>query len=248
MFSASRLFLQYKPAIVPLSTKFMSTILSTLSKIATFDRHKFLTYKAFCLVRRLLLPVQKSAGLNKNERDRCIVEQHRQSDKKWYAVLTKVRSEESAQIHLNTKGIEVFHPKLILPIARSGRHIVSLFPNYLFVRIDASSSEYYQVAWCSGVKRLVGFGGLPSPVEDSVVDFIREQADPRGLIMAKSNLKVGDEVQITNGPFKGLIGIIQEPPDTRSRVKVLMALLSRHVQVEVPAAYINMGWVAPCPA
>jgi transcriptional antiterminator RfaH len=247
MFSTLRLFLQHKPTIVPISSKFMSTILSTLSKIATFERHKFLTYKTFCLVRRLLPPVQKVPA-EQSERDRCIVEQHRQSDKKWYVVLTKARSEESAQIHLNTKGIEVFHPKLILPIAKSGRHIVSLFPNYLFVRIDVSSSEYYQVAWCSGVKRLVGFGGLPSPVEDSVVDFIREQADPRGLIMAKSNLKVGDEVQITNGPFKGLIGIIQEPPDTRSRVKVLMELLSRHVQVEVTAAYINMGWVAPYPA
>jgi transcription antitermination factor NusG len=100
--------------------------------------------------------------------------------------------------------------------------------------------------WCPGIKKLVSFGGAPSAVENRVIDFMREQADPRGLIVAKSNLKVGDEVQITNGPFKGLVGIIQEPPDTRSRVKVLMALLSRDVQVEVPAAYINIGWVAPC--
>jgi hypothetical protein len=25
-----------------------------------------------------------------------------------------------------------------------------------------------------------------------------------------------------------------------------MAILSRQVQVEVPAAYIDIGWVAPC--
>ena len=176
------------------------------------------------------------------------MEQSHQSGKKWYVVLTKVRSEETAQIHLSTKGIEVFYPQLILPTSRSGRNIVSLFPNYVFVRIDASSPEYYQVVWCHGVKRLVSFGGSPSPVDDRVVDFMREQADPRGLIMARSKLRAGDEVQITNGPFKGLVGIIQEPPDTKSRVKVLMAILSRQVQVEVPAGYINMGWVAPCPA
>jgi transcriptional antiterminator RfaH len=174
------------------------------------------------------------------------VEQNQQVSKKWYVILTKVRSEESAQIHLNTKGIEVFYPKLVLPGAKAGRHIVSLFPNYIFARIDVSSSEYYKVVWCPGIKKLVSFGGAPSAVENRVIDFMREQADPRGLIVAKSNLKVGDEVQITNGPFKGLVGIIQEPPDTRSRVKVLMALLSRDVQVEVPAAYINIGWVAPC--
>jgi transcription elongation factor/antiterminator RfaH len=180
---------------------------------------------------------QKGAG--------SIVDYNQQDGKKWYVVLTKSRSEETAQIHLNTKGIEVFYPKLVLPVAKSARHIVSLFPNYLFVRMDVSS-DYYQVVWCRGVKRVVAFGGTPAAVESHVVDFMREQADSRGLIVAKSRLKVGDEVQITNGPFKGLVGIIQEPPDTKSRVKVLMGILSRHVQVEVPASYINAGWVAPC--
>jgi len=175
------------------------------------------------------------------------VEQNQQGGKKWYVVLTKARSEETARIHLNTKGIEVFYPKLSLPVSKSARHIVSLFPNYLFVRIDVSS-EYYQVVWCRGVKRVVSFGGTPAAVENSVVDFMRERADLRGLIVARSNLQIGDEVQIARGPFKGLVGIIQEPPDTKSRVRVLMAILSRHVQVEVPADYIDSGWVAPCPS
>jgi transcription antitermination factor NusG len=77
---------------------------------------------------------------------------------------------------------------------------------------------------------------------------MRDQANPEGLITAKSSLKIGDEVQIVKGPFKGLIGIIKEPPDTKSRVRVLMGILSRHVQVDVPADYINMAWVAICPA
>jgi transcriptional antiterminator RfaH len=174
------------------------------------------------------------------------VEHNQQDGKRWYVVLTKVRSEENARFHLSARGVEVFYPKLFLPATKSGRQIVSLFPNYIFVRIDASSPEYYQVVWCHGVKKLVSFGDAPSPVEDNVVDFMRDQADQGGLIMAKSNLKAGDPVQITNGPFKGLIGIIQAPPDTKSRVKVLMAILSRQVQVEVPAGYINVGWVAPC--
>jgi transcriptional antiterminator RfaH len=176
------------------------------------------------------------------------VEQYQQAGRQWHVVLTKARNEEAAQIHLNNKGIEVFSPKLVLPVMRSGRSIVPLFPNYIFVRFDALSAEYYQVLWCRGVKKVVSFGGVPATVEDSVIGFIREQADSRGLIVAKSNLKVGDEVRITDGPFKGLVGIIKEPPDTNSRVRVLMAILSRQVQVEIPAGYIDMGWVAPCRA
>jgi len=176
------------------------------------------------------------------------VAQNQKSEKHWYVVLTKPRNEETAQFHLRSKNIEVFYPKLFLPLSnKSGRQVVSLFPNYLFVHIDASSPEYSQVAWCCGIKRLVSFGDTPSPIEDSVIEFMREQADPQGLIVARSNLKIGDEVQIMKGPFRGLVGIIQEPPDNKSRIRVLMGILSRHVQVEVPADCINMGWVAPCP-
>ena len=199
------------------------------------------------MVRGLLIARTKKYELKQKGTRYCTMEQSQQVGKKWYVVLTKARSEETAQIHLNTKGIEVFYPKLMLPVSKPGRHIVSLFPNYLFARFDVSS-EYYQVVWCRGVKRLVSFGGTPAAVENSVVDFMRERADALGLIVARSNLQVGDEVQIARGPFKGLVGIIQEPPDTRSRVRVLMAILSRHVQVEVPADYIDMGWVAPCPS
>jgi transcriptional antiterminator RfaH len=175
------------------------------------------------------------------------VEQGQQGGKKWYVVLTKARSEEIAQFHLNTKGIEVFYPKLLLPIANKGsRHCVSLFPNYLFVRIAISSQEYFRVAWCPGVKRLIGFGGTPAVIEEQVINLMRERANQDGLIVARSNLKVGDEVQITEGPFKGLVGIIQEPPNAKSRVKVLMDILNRRVQVEVPADFIDTGWVAAC--
>ena len=169
--------------------------------------------------------------------------------KKWYAVLTKPHNEGIAQIYLTRKEIEVFFPKLYLPIpTRVGRQIVGLFPSYLFVRIDASSAEYSQVVWCRGVKRLISFGGTPAVVDDGLINFLREQAGPHGVIVAKSNIKIGDEVQITKGPFKGLVGVIQQPPDSQSRVKVLMALLSRDVHVEVPTAYLNIGWVAPCPS
>jgi transcriptional antiterminator RfaH len=169
--------------------------------------------------------------------------------KEWYVVFTKPRHEETAEFHLKSKGIEVFYPKLFLPVPnKAGRHKVPLFPNYLFVRMDVESPDYSQVVWCRGIKRLVSFGDTPAAIDDCFVDFLRERADPCGLIIAQSNLKVGDEVQIANGPFKGLVGIIQEAPDAKSRVKVLMAILSRYVRVEVPVSYINAGWVAVCPA
>jgi transcription antitermination factor NusG len=71
-----------------------------------------------------------------------------------------------------------------------------------------------------------------------------EKANYDGVITVCSNLKVGQEVRISGGPFDGLAGIIQEPPNARGRVKILMDLLSRPMKVEVPLQFLDSGGVA----
>lgn len=167
-------------------------------------------------------------------------------DRQWYAVYSKPQKEELAQFHLRSKGLEVFLPKLLLPDrGRKRERIVPLFPNYLFTRINALSEEYSYAIWSPGVRRIVGFNGTPAPIDESIVDFLMNQASTEGVIPARSNLKVGQEVRINGGPFDGLVGIIQEPPNAKGRIKILLKLLSRHTKVDVPVQFINGGWVTP---
>lgn len=164
--------------------------------------------------------------------------------KRWCAVYSKPQKEDLAQWHLRSKGLEVFLPKLVLPdCAKRPRRIVPLFPNYLFVRIDITSEQAAYVVWAPGVKRLVSFAGVPATVDDNVMEFLMERSDASGHIAAASNLKAGQQVRITGGPFSGLTGLIQEPPDARGRVKVLMTLLNREVKAEVPLRLVECGWV-----
>lgn len=163
---------------------------------------------------------------------------------RWYVVYSKPRKEQSAQFHLHSKGLEVFFPRLLLPqSATVRRRIVPLFPNYLFVRIRVFSQEYFYVRWSPGVKRFVSFQGTPTPLDENIVAFLMQQADPTGIIQARSNLKLGHEVQITGGPFDGLVGIIQEPPTSKGRVKILLTLLNRETKVDVPIHFVKRGWV-----
>ena len=163
---------------------------------------------------------------------------------RWYVVYSKPRKEHSAQFHLNSKGLEVFFPRLLLPESNTKRRrIVPLFPNYIFVRIRIFSQEYLYVRWSPGVKRFISFNGAPAPLDEKIVAFLMQQADPMGIIQARSNLKMGQEVQITGGPFDGLIGIIQEPPTAKGRVKILLTLLNRETKVDVPVEFVKRGWV-----
>ena len=163
--------------------------------------------------------------------------------KQWYVVYSKPNSEELACFHLRLKGLEVFFPRLLLPESvRKRKRIIPLFPNYLFVQIHLFEGYHY-VAWSPGVKRFVAFNDIPIPLDVNIVKFLMQQANPQGIITAGSNLKVGEEVQISGGPFDGLFGVITEPPDAKGRLRVLMKLLSRQVQVEVPLRFVNSGWI-----
>jgi transcriptional antiterminator RfaH len=167
-------------------------------------------------------------------------------ERRWYTVYSKPQKEEFAQSQLRLKGLEVFLPKLLLPNnGKKRKRIVPLFPNYLFTRINVHSAEYGYTIWSPGVKRIISFNGTPAPIDGDIIDFLMKQTNNEGVIPARSNLKAGQEVRINGGPFDGLVGIVQEPPNARGRVKVLLTLLNRPTKAEVSVQLVNSGWVGP---
>jgi transcription elongation factor/antiterminator RfaH len=162
--------------------------------------------------------------------------------RQWYVVYSKPRREEFAQSNLQRKGLEVFFPKLAVPYVRPKQnHIVPLFPNYLFVRLQLPT-EYNYALWSPGVKSIVSFNDTPAPIDEAVIKFLQSQADLGGVIKGRPQLTVGQQIRIHGGPLDGLIGIIHDPPDARGRVGVLMQLLNRQVKVAVPMQFVESSW------
>ena len=159
----------------------------------------------------------------------------------WYVIYTNRHKEELAQFYLKWKGIETFFPRLFLSLAEAPRRIVPLFPNYLFARLYLPV-EYAFARWSPGVKYVVGFNNEPAPIEDEIVEFLQRKANPEGILVAHPKLRCRQEIRINSGPLAGLLGIIENPPDARGRVKVLMHLLNRQVKVEVPVQNVEHGW------
>jgi transcriptional antiterminator RfaH len=165
-------------------------------------------------------------------------------EKRWYAVYSKPQKEEFAEFSLQQRGLEVFLPKLLFPrTLKKHKQVIPLFPSYLFTRID-EARQYDAVIWAPGVSRVVSFNGTPAPIDDDAIAYLRAAGSRDGLIPARSDLQKGQEVQITDGPFSGLAGIIQDPPGAKDRVRILMNLLNRDVNVEVPLRFVSCGWIA----
>lgn len=170
------------------------------------------------------------------------------SERQWYVVYSKPQNEDYARFHLESKGLQVFFPKLLLPEgAKQRKRIIPLFPNYLFVYINLFSREYYSAVWSPGVKRIISFNGYPASIDKTIVELLMQESGRDGIIAARSTLKLGQEVQIMGGPFTGLMGIIHEPPNAKGRVKILLQILNRQAKVDVPVQCINAGWVASAP-
>ena len=161
--------------------------------------------------------------------------------RKWYVINTKPSSEDIARDHLVRKDIHVFLPKIReCRYSSKGEEakIKPLFPNYLFAHM-AYPDDYYTVIWAKGVKRIVGDGTEPIPLDDSVVHFFQKKADEKGFIQPSPRLKMGDTVRVRNGPLEGLIGIIDGSIDEKGRIKVLMDFLKEGTRVEIPYSYLE---------
>jgi transcriptional antiterminator RfaH len=159
------------------------------------------------------------------------------SDKmQWYLLQTKGKQEQRAVENLDRQGVHSFCPMIRVEKVSRGRRSESLdvlFPGYLFVQLGELSISATSVRSTRGVSHFVVSGGQPIRVLDSLIDELQQRV-ALSLDTVVSNLpKVGEKMQITEGPFKGLDAIFSQP-DGASRAVVLITLLNQKIQTSLP--------------
>ena len=124
------------------------------------------------------------------------------------------------------------------PSQRPGAGYRAALPGYLYARLDLAR-EYHLAAWTPGVANLLCVGeGLPAPIDDAVVESLRSRADGGEILKPRRALRVGERVEIRNGPFAGLLAIIDRPCSAAGRVQILLDLLRRQTRLDLPVSAI----------
>jgi transcriptional antiterminator RfaH len=152
---------------------------------------------------------------------------------RWYLIQTRPQQAERAEENLQRQGFTVYHPRLTRERILRGKRVAreeSLFPNYIFINLRRWVDNWYPLRSTRGVARLVTFGKDPLPVDDGIIDEIRRRIEGNSVQPA---LTPGQQVQVTQGPFKGLDAIFKAQKDEQ-RVLLLIELLHRQVTVNVP--------------
>lgn len=158
------------------------------------------------------------------------------SNANWYLIQTKPRQEARAQEHLTRQHFECFRP-LHTPSedTRKGRRgEEELFPGYVFIRMD-EEHNWYPIRSTRGVCRVVAFGGLPCPVQDSLIEQIRlRQACPA---IQPVTFSAGERIMAHAGD--GDVQAIFLCDDGEERAVILLNLLQREQRVILPRSALS---------
>jgi transcriptional antiterminator RfaH len=163
--------------------------------------------------------------------------------KRWYVIHTHPRQEARAESNLRAWGVETFKPTLKQrrrqPYTNKPFYVVKpMFPRYIFARFGAAKI-LHKVSFTRGVHSVVSFGDGPTTIEDEVIDFIKSQAGQDGHVTLTDRLSVGDEVTITAGPLKGLMGVFDKKLKEDDRIIVLLKTVSYQLRVVVQGDVIE---------
>lgn len=159
----------------------------------------------------------------------------RETKRRWYAVHTKLGSEESAALHLRRQRFEVFLPRS-LRTTRGARQIrttiAPFFPGYLFVRLDLDAERWRSIDGTFGVKGLIKAHDRPLAAPASVVEALIAASSADGVLDLARDIKPGARVRVISGPFADELAIVDRMSGA-DRVQILLSLMNRPVPLEI---------------
>ncbi|HEY9080132.1 transcription/translation regulatory transformer protein RfaH [Magnetovibrio sp.] len=161
---------------------------------------------------------------------------------RWYVAYTKPNSEHKAQININAQNFTVFLPQYLKKRrhARKTETVATpLFPRYIFIQFDIECHQWRKLASTIGISHIVSEGDRPTPIPDSVIEYIRARTNSEGYIdmLPEKPLAKGDKVRITEGPFSDMEGIF-DSYSANNRIHILLNILGQNTRVKISSSFI----------
>ena len=153
----------------------------------------------------------------------------------WYAIYVNVKHEKKVVQKLLEKQIEAYSPVIKKLQQWSDRKKWVEFPmlsGYVFVKIDISEKE--KVLHCPGVFAFIRFNGVEAKIRDSEINILKSiEVSGYDITQQSTDIKLLDEVEIIQGPLKGLKGTIVELQNAKY-VQIQLESLQQNIKIKLP--------------
>jgi len=156
----------------------------------------------------------------------------------WFCLRSQPKHEHLAATTLRRQlNIACFSPRVRYRKAtRRGPvwFVEAMFPGYLFAEF-VYSQFHRRVEHFSGIQGVVHFGDYIATVDEGIIDALRQHAGDEEIVTIDTSLKVGQAVEIAEGPLRGLEAVVTQILPAKERIRVLLELLGGQIEAEVAA-------------
>ncbi|MBO4585022.1 MAG: transcription termination/antitermination factor NusG [Bacteroidales bacterium] len=177
------------------------------------------------------------------------------ADKKWYVLRTAGTKEKKAAEYLVKEierhaDLQAIVDQVLVPVKKEivtkngKRKEVDrlLFPGYVLIHAELNPDLEYVIR--NGIPGMSGFltektgngtDRIPVPIRDEEAQRILGVQDEMAVSAAETevNFTVGESVSITDGPFSGFSGTVEEILEERSKLKVVVVIFGRKTLLEL---------------
>lgn len=168
-------------------------------------------------------------------------------EKEWYVVNTysghESKVKEKLEMRAESMGMQDYIFRVIVPETtevevKDGvkkEKTKKMFPGYILVEMIMTDEAWHLVRNTPGVTGLIGSSGRgskPTPLLPQEIDRVLANMGLSRLNI-ESEIAVGDEVSITDGPFKGMHGKVDAINAETNRLSILIDLFGQETSVEV---------------
>lgn len=165
-------------------------------------------------------------------------------ERNWYAIHTysgyedqvaETLKERIDSLGMQNKIFNILVPKEKEIEIKSGKRKVvekRIFPGYVLVDMIITDDSWYVVRNTPNVTGFIGFGTSPSAVSKEEIKIVKKKM---GVVEPKYkiNFKIGENIKITDGPFTGMEGAVDEIDQDRGKIKVLVSMFGRETPVNL---------------
>jgi transcriptional antiterminator NusG len=168
--------------------------------------------------------------------------------KKWYVL--KAVSGKEAKVKEYLEALMRNNPTLadsvgeiLLPTEkyaqlRNGKRVVKeklFLPGYVLVEAKLDSEITHTLRYIPNVLGFLGGMDKPSPVRQADINRIMGTAEETAMKTEESEIPymVDEAVKVTDGPFSGFSGVIEEVNTEKHKLKVMVKIFGRKTPLEL---------------
>lgn len=176
-----------------------------------------------------------------------------ETDKLWYVVNTysghELSVKEKLEMRIESMGMQDYIYRVIVPETtevevKDGvkkEKIKKMFPGYVLVEMIMTDEAWYIVRNTPGVTGFIGSSGKgakPTPLLPQEIDRILANMG-MSRVDIDTELAVGDNVNIIDGPFNGMSGKVDSIDAENNRLTIIIDLFGQETSVDVETYQIS---------